>query len=187
MQVQSMQLSRAALGIAILFAGLCCSEAKAEFYAGFGAAGELPDRARGITDNADAETVRSALAGYNFTDTLGVEATYSDLGKLSLTGIADGGFRTDGDLWSVALTYSPDTGALRPYPKLGWFNRNESGRATTIAGPVPIDFDDDGPIAELGGRWFVNDSVAVRLGYAWYHFDRGSDGSVGAGIEWHFR
>ena len=118
---------------------------------------------------------------------MGLEASYADLGELYLSGIADGGFRTDGDLWAVAVTYSPDTGALRPYAKLGWFSRDENGQAITIAGPRPISFDDDGLTAELGGRWFVNDNFALRLGYSWYDFDGGGDGSVGAAVEWHFR
>ena len=186
MQSQSLPLVRTALTLSALLIGLSAGTAKAEFYVGIGAADELSDRAPSFGGRADADTVRNIFAGYNFTDTVGVEATYSDLGDLHLSGIADAGFDTDGDLWSVAVTYSPDTGAVRPYAKLGWFSRDENGQAITIAGPQRINFDDDGMTAEIGGRWFVNDSFALRLGYSWFDFDGGSDGSVGAGVEWHF-
>lgn len=133
------------------------------------------------------ENGRSLFGGLRFENGLGVEAAWLDLGDASQSAVADAGYRVDGRLFSVGLTYAPDTGALQPYAKLGWFDRSEDGTFIGIAGPRPVSYDDDGLMAEVGGRWFVTRSFALRAGYSWYDFAPRSDGSAMLAAEWHFR
>jgi len=159
-----------------------------EWHLGVGAAGEL-DRRNGRIGGADidADNPYTVLGGMTWDAGFGVEAAWVNLGDIESSNIADAGFETDGDLWSLGATFAPDTGTLQPYAKLGWFWRSEDGTAITIAGPRRVDFDDDGATAEVGGRWMINDMFALRAGYAWYDFDADSDGSVQVIGEVHFR
>jgi hypothetical protein len=137
--------------------------------------------------SVDTEKGRSVFGGLRFDNGFGIEGAWLDLGDASQSAVADAGYRVDGKLWSVGLTFAPDTGALQPYAKLGWFDRSEDGTFIGIAGPVPVSYDDDGLMAEVGGRWFLTESFALRTGYSWYDFEPDSDGSVLFGAEWHFR
>lgn len=160
----------------------------ADWHIGVGALAELDNRTPSIGgERVETETAYTALGGVRFANGFGVEASYVDLGRAYSIGIADAGYDVDGDLVTLGVTWAPDTGALQPYAKLGWFNRSEDGTALTIAGPRRVDFDDNGVMAELGGRWFVSDSFALRAGYSWYDFDEESDGSAMLAAEWHFR
>lgn len=159
-----------------------------DWHIGVGAAGELDQRNGRIGGaDIDADNPYTVLGGLSWASGFGVEAAWVDLRDIEASNIADAGFRTDGDLWSLGATFAADTGALQPYAKAGWFWRSEDGSAITIAGPRRIDFDDDGVMAEVGGRWRINDSFALRAGYAWYDFDADSDGSVQVVGEMHFR
>jgi hypothetical protein len=160
----------------------------ADWYVGAGALAELDNRTPSFGgQRVDAESAASVFGGLRFDNGFGLEASWVDLGRARVSAIADAGYDVDGDLVALGLTWAPDTGDLQPYAKLGWFSRSEDGTALTIAGPRPIDFDDDGLMAELGGRWFVTPSFALRGGYSWYDFDVESDGSAMLAAEWHFR
>ena len=147
--------------------------------------GRTPDF--GGPSGVSTETARSLFGGLRFANGLGIEAAWLDLGEASHSAVADAGYRVDGKLWSIGLTWAPDTGDLQPYAKLGWFDRDEDGTFIGIAGPMPVSYDDDGMMAEVGGRWFLTQSFALRAGYSWYDFEPESDGSVLLGAEWHFR
>lgn len=178
---------RLAVATALLLSSLSFSAAAVDWHIGFGAAAELDDRnPTGGFNDTDTENATTAVAGVEVGQGFGVEASWVDLGEFTVNNVADAGFETDGDLWSLGLTWAPDTGALQPYAKLGWFSRSEDGTALTIAGPRRIDFDDDGVMGEVGGRWFVTESFALRAGYAWYDFDNDADGSVQLLAELHF-
>ena len=158
-----------------------------DWHVGVGAAAELDGRGPTVAGvEPEAGTAWTLLAGARHRSGFGVELAWLDLGRLEVPGIADAGYRVDGSLFSAGVTYAPDTGPLQPYAKLGWFSRSEDGTALTIAGPRPFELDDDGVMAEVGGRWQFDAAWALRLGYAWYDFDDGADGSVQAVAELRF-
>lgn len=175
--------------LAVLLLGLSpLSAVAADWHVGLGAVAELDNRTPRFGGvGVDTETAYSALGGLRFDNGFGVEASWVDLGRARVSAIADAGYEVDGDLLAVGLSWAPDTGALQPYAKLGWFDRSEDGTALTIAGPRPVSFDDNGVMAELGGRWFVSHRFALRAGYSWYDFDEESDGSALLAAEWHVR
>jgi len=178
--------ARALLVSALLLAPLSASAV--DWHLGAGVAGDL-DRRNGRISGADvdAENPYTLLGGATADTGFGIEAAWVDLRRLRTSNIADAGFTTSGDLWSLGATFAPNTGALQPYAKAGWFWREEDGTAITIAGPRRVDFDDDGFMAEVGGRWMMTDMFGLRLGYAHYEFDPKSDGSVQLVGEVHFR
>ncbi len=179
---------RSALIGTLLMMSVATSASAADWYVGVGVAGELDDRTPAVGGfGADTETARSLLGGVMLGNGFAFEASHVDLGDATVAPVADAGYAVDGRLWTAGLAWSPDTGRLRPFAKLGWFSRNEDGQALTIAGPTPVDFDDDGLTAEVGGRWFVTDAFALRAGYRWYDFDPKADGSVQVAAEFHFR
>jgi len=179
---------RTTLAAATLLALIPFSASAVDWHLGIGAVAELDGRTPSIGGiKPDTQTAYTVVAGVELGQGFGIEVAGVDLGKARLSNIADAGYRVSGDLWSLGVTWSPDTGPVRPYAKLGWFTRDEKGSALTIAGPRRVDFSDDGLMAEVGGRWFVTDSFALRAGYAWYDFDRRSDGSVQVLAEVHFR
>lgn len=159
----------------------------ADWHIGVAAADDYDGRTPDFGARIETETARSLFGGLRFENGFGVEAAWVDLGEASQDAVADAGYRVDGTLWSVGLTWAPDTGDLQPYAKLGWFDRDEDGTFVGIAGPTPVSYDDDGMMAEAGGRWFLTQSFALRAGYSWYDFEPESDGSVLLGAEWHFR
>lgn len=172
---------------ALALVGVSSSAQAVDWHLGLGAADQLDDRNPAISaDGPDAETAITAVAGVEVGQGFGVEASWVDLGEYRVANVADAGYESDGDLWSLGLTWAPDTGALQPYAKLGWFSRSEDGTGQSIAGPVRVDFDDDGLMGEIGGRWFVTESFALRAGYAWYDFEHDADGSVQLLAELHF-
>lgn len=157
-----------------------------DWHVGLGVAAELDGRAPGFDPQIDAEEAATLFVGATFENGFGFEAAYVDLGNITASGIADGGFDLDGELWSVGATYRIQLDQLEPYAKLGWFSREEDGVAITIAGPVPLSLDDDGLMGEVGLRWRITQPFALRLGYAWYDFEPDSDGSAQFAAEWHF-
>ncbi|MCK7594079.1 outer membrane beta-barrel protein [Pseudomarimonas salicorniae] len=158
-----------------------------DWHVGAAATDDYDQRTPDFGARVDTKNGRSLFGGVRFDSGFGIEASWLDLGQARSTAVADAGYRVDGKLWSLGVTYAPDTGPLQPYAKLGWFDRDEDGTFIGIAGPVPVSYDDDGLAAEVGGRWFVTRSFALRLGYSWFDFDPDSDGSVLFGAEWHFR
>ena len=158
-----------------------------DWHLGAAVADDYDGRTPDFGARIETDTARSAFGGLRFESGFGLEAAWVDLGDASQDAVADAGYRVDGTLWSIGLTWAPDTGDLQPYAKLGWFDRDEDGVFIGIAGPVPISYDDDGMMAEVGGRWFLTQSFALRAGYSWYDFEPESDGSVLLGAEWHFR
>ena len=179
---------RAVVAVLLVAATLSHPAHAVDWHLGIGAAAELDGRTPDVGDlEPDAETARALVAGLAVGTGFGLEAGWVDLGEASVSAVADAGYRVDGDLWSLGLTWTADTGALQPYAKLGWFSRSESGQALTIVGTTPVDFDDDGVMAELGGRWFITDQFALRAGYTWYDFEPDADGSIGLLAELHFR
>ncbi len=174
----------------LLFAALAASPLSAsalDWHAGIGIAGELDGRINRLSgERVDGDEGKLFVVGATHASGFGIEAGYADLGRLRASGIADGGFDVDGELWTVGATYTVGDGPFRPYAKLGWFDREDSGTATTIAGPVAFRVDDDGLHAEVGARWRLGERFAVRGGYAWYDFDNGSEGSVQLLAELHF-
>lgn len=177
---------RVGVAVAMSLMGAAASAQEVDWYAGVGVGAELSDRGPSYGVDPDADTLKTLLVGARFAQGFGVEASYVDLGRLFQAGIADGGFDVDGELWSVGATYTVSFDAFEPYAKLGWFSREEDGVSNSIAGPVPISFDDDGVMGEVGARWRINEPVALRLGYVWYDFEPESDGSVQVAAEWHF-
>lgn len=158
-----------------------------DWHLGVAAHDDLDNRAPSFGGaRADTETGRSLFGGLRFQNGFGVEAAWLDLGDATQSAVADAGYAIDGSLWSVGLTFAPDTGPLQPYAKLGWFERDEDGVFIGIAGPAPISYDDNGLMAEVGGRWFATPSFALRAGYSWYDFEPRSDGSAMLAAEWHF-
>jgi hypothetical protein len=155
------------------------------WHIGIGVATEYDQR--GPYDfSADAEDARSIFGGIGFDNGFGAELAYVDLGHLLAPGVVDAGFSLDGTLWSLAATYMIRMESLAPYAKLGWFSRDEDGISIGIAGPRPLSIDDDGLMAEVGLRWHLTDPLALRLGYVWYDFDTGSEGSAQLAAEWRF-
>jgi opacity protein-like surface antigen len=173
----------ALLGLAVL------SPAQAvDWHVGVGALDALEDRSLfEPRDGAKGESGVTAVAGLQFGRGFGIEAAWADLGELERSNLADAGYLTEGDLWSLGLTWTTQRGALRPYAKAGLFQREEEGSALTIAGPRRVSDDDSGWMAEAGARWHISDLFALRAGYAHYDFDRGGDGSVQVVAELHFQ
>lgn len=179
-------IKRSLLALTSLFA-LAPAQA-IDWHVGVGAFDALEDRSLfEPRDGARGETGVTAVAGLQFGRGFGIEAAWADLGELERSNIADAGYLTEGDLWSLGLTWTTQSGTLRPYAKAGLFQREEDGSALTIAGPRRVSDDDSGWMAEAGARWHLSDRFALRAGYAHYDFDRGGDGSVQVVAELHFQ
>lgn len=159
-----------------------------DWHVGVGAFDALEDRALfEPRDGAQGETAVTAVAGLQFGRGFGIEAAWADLGELERSNIADAGYLTEGDLWSLGLTWTTQSGALRPYGKAGLFQREEEGSTLTIIGPRRVSDEDSGWMAEAGARWHISDLFALRAGYAHYDFNGKGDGSVQLVAELHFR
>lgn len=135
----------------------------------------------------DTERPLGATAGYAFHEHFAVEVSISDLGRSELTGIADGGFAVEGNLYTagvVAQTAIADRFSV--FGGLGGFRVEEDGRANTLVGPRNFDVSQTGFYAEGGLRFKVNSIVYLRGSYQWFDFDEKSDGTPWLGAEVHF-
>lgn len=175
------------VGAAAMLAANAAMAQELDWHVGLGLASELDGRGPfDFGGSADAKNAGALFAGARWGSGFGVEAAYVDLGRLRHSAVADAGYDADGELWSVGATYSIRLDAIEPYAKLGWFSREEDGIAISIAGPRPLQLDDDGLTGEVGLRWRVTEPFALRLGYVWYDFEPDSDASAQLGAEWHF-
>lgn len=179
-------LSLIAMAIVLVFAPDRAAAQDFSWHAGLGLGAELDDRGPFPHGDIDAEHTRTVFVGATHRSGFGAELAWVDLGSLTASNIADGGFAVDGELWSLGLTFAIAMEAFEPYAKLGVFSRNEDGFANTIAGPRPLLLDDDGAMGEVGLRWRVTEPVALRLGYAWYDFEPDADGGAQLAAEWRF-
>lgn len=158
--------------------------AETPFYLGLRVGSAMEERLPQEPGNLDTDTPLGGYVGYNFTDFVGVEVAYTDLGKSTRSAIADAGFDLDGSLWTIGATGNvPINEQFSAFGGAGYFELSEDGTAISIAGPRRINLDDSGFYVEAGGRYHFNDQFAARLSYQWFDFDRDSDGTPWFGLE----
>lgn len=172
----------------LLLGLLAAGQASANgFYGGATIGQELDGRYGDLPGDLDVDGAAKAFVGWKLADDWSVEAAWHELGDASVVPIADFGFDTSTDGWSLGLRYvAPVDFALRPFAKVGYFSFSEEGETIGIAGPRRFDADDSGLMLEVGGLWSLNDTFVLRAGYEWYDFDGDADGSLNLGAEIHF-
>jgi hypothetical protein len=147
--------------LSLLLAGFACASPvgaqEIAWHAGVGVSGEL-DAYEGV----------GPAEQFDLDDQSGTFVVGAEFGKgfgveAAWLDVADG-------MWSLGATHAWHPGPFEPYVKAGWFSHDA----------------DDGAMAELGLRWKPAQAFALRLGYAWYGFDAGGDGSPQFLLEWHF-
>lgn len=132
----------------------------------------------------DSERPLGATFGYNFREHFAVEGSISDLGRSELTGIADGGFALEGNVFTVGIVAQTDVAdRFSVFGGIGGFRLQEDGTANTIAGSRRFDIDQSGFYVEGGARFKLNDIVHIRGSYQWFDFDQDSDGTPWLGAE----
>ncbi|MCE3004452.1 MAG: porin family protein [Xanthomonadaceae bacterium] len=172
---------------ALLSTALAADAGAASFYAGATVGQELDGRYGDLPGDLDVDVAAKAFVGWRFADDWSVEAAWHEVGDASVVPIADFGFDTSTDGWSLGLRYvAPVDFALAPYAKAGYFSFNESGETLGIAGPRRFDADESGLMLEVGAAWRLNDTFVLRAGYEWVDFERDADGSLNLGAEIHF-
>ena len=149
--------------------------------------GAAPEDRFDFHGNLNSDTPYGIYGGWMFSPSFGVEVSYTDLGTSEVVGIADGGFRVDGDLATLGLIYDyavNDQCSL--LAGVGVFDLSEDGEAFTIAGPRPLNLDDNGAYVEVGARFALTPAFAIRTSYQWFDFDANSDGIPSLGAEFSF-
>ncbi len=176
--------------IALAFGLLSLSSigfAQAGFSFGLRVGDTMPARLPASPGALDAKSAFGAYGNYCWSDTFGVEFSYSDLGTSQRSGVPDAGFQLDGALYTLGLTASaPVRGQLRVFGGVGAFNLREDGTVMTIIGPRQFDNSDSGFYAEAGGRYAFNEQFGARLSYQWFNFDNGNDGTPWLGLDVRF-
>lgn len=142
----------------------------------------------------DVERPRAIYAGWNLAPRWAIEVGYVDLGETVAVNVGAGDFLlVDGHLLDAGVHYRHEIGRrLQLSVGLGVFDLREDGRLSNLfldpppVGYGPIDNDQRGAYAELGGRFRFNGMIALRAAYRWYDYDAGHDGSPWLGIEFGF-
>jgi len=183
-------MNRVARTTLLMISGLLCASAACAEVGGYIGAriGDSPDERFGnVVGNLDTDTSYGIYGGWNFHPNWGVEVSYTDLGTSKVVGIADGGFRVDGDLATVGVVYNqPINENFSLLAGVGGFDRSEDGEALTIGGPRRLNLDDSGVYIEVGARFRFNGPLAIRASYQWFDFERDSDGIPTLGAEFNF-
>lgn len=174
----------------LLLAAVGAASADSGAYVGLRAGSEMDSRFN-HSANVNADTPFGIYGGWNFNDHWGLELGYTDLGRTTAPGIADFGFDIDGKLLTGGLNYRHSVSEnVDLFGGVGLFDLNEDGTATTIAGPIAFNNDDNGLYAEVGGRYHFNERLALRASYQWFDFGStaadDSDGTLMLGLELDF-
>jgi hypothetical protein len=182
-----MRLRPTAACLALLTTAFAADASATAFYGGAAVGQELDGRYGELPSALDADRTAKAFVGWRFADDWSLEAAWHDLGDASVVPIADFGFDTSTDGWSLGLRYvAPVDFAVQPFAQVGYFSFNEDGTSLSLIGPRPIDRDDSGLMVEVGGLWMLNHTFGVRAGYAWFDFDGDADAALNLGAEIHF-
>lgn len=105
---------------------------------------------------------------------LGVEATYYDFGsRTCCPALADAGFDTRLDGYSIALVGRLPLDRVELFGKAGTLFWEESGQVITFAGPLPRSADGSDLVAGVGVDYRILDSLGLRA--EWETFDLGDD------------
>lgn len=158
-----------------------------QFYGGAAAGDEFDARFDDFPGSRDIDSSAKFFLGWNFMDSWSVEGSYHNFGDAACCdrGAADIGIDVEVEGFSLGVVYAPRFERFAPFAKLGWFSADIEGTSLTIAGPRDFDDSDSGLMAEVGLRWFVGESFALRAGYEWFDFEE-SDSAVNLGAEIHF-
>lgn len=149
--------------------------------------GAAPEDRFNYHGDIDSDSPYGIYGGWMFAPNFGIEVSYTDLGTSEVVGIADGGFRVDGDLATLGLIY--DYAVNDQFSLLagvGAFDLSEDGVAFTIAGPRPLNLDDNGAYVEVGARFALTPAFGLRGSYQWFDFDGDTDGIPTIGAEFRF-
>jgi hypothetical protein len=142
----------------------------------------------------DSETPHALYAGWNLDRHWAIEVGYVNLGDTVALNNSVGDFlRVDGHMLDVGVRYRHPLGRrFEVSAGLGMFDFREDGWLSNLildpppVGYGPIDNNDRGVYAEIGGRFHFKGLIALRAAYRWYDFDAGNDGSPWLGIEFGF-
>ena len=148
-------------------------------------------------DEFDLDASWRILAGWKFTDSLAIEASYHDFGDASgavspcetlCTPDIPVDIRASSDAWTLRATYLFGDQQWQPFAALGWTWRNTDGSVRGLGSGVRVGFDDsdDGLSAELGARVRLAGGFSLRAGYEWFDFENASDGALNVGAEYSF-
>lgn len=182
-----MKLQHLIGAVALLAAFGSAQAAGPAFYAGVAAGRDYDARYDQSIGPVDTQNSAKAWFGWQFADDWSLEAAYHDLGDASLPPIADFGFDTSTDGWSLAVRYvAPLEWPLKPFARLGWFAINEDGSTLTIAGPRRFSANDNGALVEVGAQFEIGEHFVIRGGYEWFDLDGGSQGVPNIGAEIRF-
>jgi len=180
-------LPRLSLASLALCAGNALAADDVGAYLGVRGGSAMEDRYGEFTPELDADNPLSVYGGWNFSALWGLELGYIDLGETTAPNIADAGLDADGHLVTGGVSFrAPVAERFDVFAGAGLFKLSEDGVTYTVAGPIPLDLDDDGVYVEVGGRFHFNDRVALRASYQWFDFEKGNDGTPWIGAELRF-
>ena len=155
-----------------------------ELYAGFGVGSgiDATTQRSGADDPDETGDPWKLLLGVGVGRYFAVEGAYYDLGGLiCCENLADGGFDSKMDGFSVAVAGRLPLGRVTLFGKLGILAWQEDGTAITIAGPV--DFSEDGTDLLTGAGLDVRLARGFELRGEWEHYeidDQSADGVWGS-------
>lgn len=157
------------------------------FYGGVALGTAVDDRYDDLPTDVDTDNVAKFYLGWRFADDFSVEAAWHDLGDARAEPIADFGFDTSTDGWSIGLRYvAPVDFPVLPFARVGYFSFDEEGETLGIAGPRDFKADDQSVTFEVGALFPLNEHFVLRAGYEWFGLDGGTEGSFNAGGEIRF-
>ena len=129
--------------------------AEDNFYVGARAGSDLDGRYENFLPNTRDDNSYGATFDWYFHDNWGLELGYARLGELYNAGVADAGYRLDGDLATAGIQYRHPIGdsGFELLSGVGAFDLNEDGTGFGVAGPYTINNDDSGAYVEVGARY----------------------------------
>lgn len=104
-----------------------------------------------------------ARLGYSFNSLLAIEATYLDLGTVTLPDFVDAGGSADTDAYSLAAVATIPLGNLNFFGKAGYLRTETDGVFGTIAGPRQSNIKQDEMFIGGGIGFEIFDTFELRL------------------------
>jgi hypothetical protein len=148
----------------------------AEVYVGGGVGDDVTESATGAGfaefEGEAADDSRKYYLGVGLGDHFALEGSYYDFGERTCCpGLADAGFASSLEGWSVAAVGRLPFGRYGIFGKVGVLQWEEVGDLITIAGPQPFTDDGSDPLVGVGASVLLLEHVAARL--EWESFDLG--------------
>jgi opacity protein-like surface antigen len=123
-----------------------------------------------------------ARLGFAFDDNFSMEASYVDLGTVTLPAVSDAGGKADTDGYTASALWSLPISSFNLIGKIGYLWAETDGHIGTISGPVKVSSDEDELFVGAGISYEFSDNFEIRLEY-----NRSDNFNwASAGINFHF-